>query len=80
MNLTAAEAWCWAAWMLGREADGHTYRWPREEGDLEAAAELEDHANACWDRAHSLDQSEDLWKRAMAKWDRACAGLVREEA
>lgn len=64
---TAAEAWCWAAHLLGTEALDLQYRWP--EADHDGAAQLQLEADAFYARAQSLDPDEGLWQRAMAKWD-----------
>lgn len=67
--LSAAEAWCWAAHLYRVESDAHYYAWPRTDDDLAAGDKLSDESNAMHARALDLDPSDDLWQRAMAKWD-----------
>ena len=69
--LTAAEAWSWAAHLFSREADAIDYAWPRLANAYELSAPLHDEANACHERAARLDPSDDLWRRAIAKWEGA---------
>jgi hypothetical protein len=67
-ELTAAEAWCWAAHLYGREADAIDYAWPKQPDAHERSCELNAIAKALHDRAAELDSSKTLWKRAIAKW------------
>jgi hypothetical protein len=67
--LTAAEAWCWASWMLGRESDAAYYRYPRTEADMDEAMRLRGEADACYARAVKLGADNDVWQGALAKWE-----------
>lgn len=69
MSLTAAEAWCWVSWMLGRESDALLYKYPRSAEDEDKAEELRQCADAAYARATKLDPSEDLWRRSLDLWD-----------
>jgi hypothetical protein len=67
--LTAAEAWCWAARMLSREADEIDYAGPRIPDARQQSHELHEQADALYARATVLDGSRSLWRRALAKFD-----------
>jgi hypothetical protein len=69
VGLTAAEAWCWAAYMHRTEANDLAHRWPRSPENEAAAYESEQRAGAAYERAVSLDASDGLWRSAMTKWD-----------
>lgn len=71
--LIAAEAWCWAARMLGNEADAIDYAWRSNPCDREQSDELHAQADALYARAKALDGSRALWKRALAKFDAPAA-------
>lgn len=68
MSLTAAEAWCWVAWMLSRESDAILYAHPRADDAEERVSVLSEQRSAVYARAEKLDGSSDLWLRAMDKW------------
>jgi len=68
--LTAAEAWCWVAYLHSQEDSFHTYRYPRTEEDEAAAHLAQQQGDAAFARAVKLDSSDDLWQRSLAKWDR----------
>jgi hypothetical protein len=68
-RLTAAEAWCWASHLLSQEAIKLDYAWPPETRDPQRVAELEAESAALYARATSLDASDDLWQRSVAKFE-----------
>lgn len=70
-DLTAAEAWCWVAWMHTQEDSALTYKYPRTPED-EAEADLaRQRGDAAFARATKLDPGEELWRRALDKWESA---------
>lgn len=67
--LTRAEAYCWVAWMLGRESDALIYKYPRTNQEELDATDLQDGADAFQSVAVALDPDDGLWSRALDKWD-----------
>jgi hypothetical protein len=67
--LTPAEAWCWVARMLSREADEHYYSWPRTEDALKCGVACEEASAAAYARAKKLGATKATWKSALRKWD-----------
>lgn len=67
--LTAAEAWCWVARMLSKEADFHYYAWPKTEEHMSAGYEADGNGTLAHERAKSLGADETTWKSAMRKWE-----------
>jgi hypothetical protein len=75
-ELTAAEAWCWVAWMLSRESDALVYAWPKTDAQPIEADVLRGQADACHARALSLDAGDDVWRSALDKWDAGIAAAT----
>lgn len=67
--ITPAEAWCWVAHLHSKEDDMLTYKYPRTADDEREAFLAHQRSEAAYRRATKLDQSGDLWRRAMKKWD-----------
>lgn len=67
--LTAAEAWCWVARMLSKEADAHFYAWPKTEAGMRDGAEFEHQSRLAYERAKKLGATNRTWKSALRKWD-----------
>lgn len=63
-----AEIWCWLTWFYSQEADTILYNPSRTEEDEKVAEQLQEAAEACYQRASSIDPNPDLWERSMISW------------
>jgi len=67
--ITAAEAWCWVAYLHSVEDNNLTYKYPRTPEDEAEALRSQQRSDAAYARARRLDPSEDLWRRSLDKWE-----------